>query len=168
MDDGKQGYDPSPVNSLPPVVLVLFLVLFAIEAVLSGGEAGYFGGSAAVGWRLSLIEEYGFSPQIFAWMFETGRWPLEHVMRFATYPFLHYGFIQMVFSGVFVLAMGKMVGEAMGSLAVSAIFFGSTITAAFAYGLLPEETTWLVGAMPGAFGLIGGLDRKSTRLNSSH
>ena len=156
MNDGKQGYDPSPVNPLPPVVLVLSLVLFGIEAVLAGGEAGYFGGPGAVGWRLGLIEEYGFSPQIFAWMLETGRWPLDHVMRFLTYPFLHYGFIQMIFSVVFILAMGKMVGEAMGSIAVAAIFFGSTIFGALVYGMLPEQTTWLVGAMPGAYGLIGG------------
>ena len=72
MDDGKTGYDPSPVNPLPPIVLVLFLAIFGIEAMLAAGEAGIVGGPAAVGWRLAVIRDYGFSPQVFDWMRETG------------------------------------------------------------------------------------------------
>ncbi len=71
MADNPQGYDPSPVNPLPPAVLVLFLVIFGTEVVLAAAEAGYVGGPQAVGWRLALIRDYGFSPQVFDWMVET-------------------------------------------------------------------------------------------------
>jgi membrane associated rhomboid family serine protease len=156
MDDGKQGYDPSPMNPLPPIVLVLFLVIFLMEAAFAGAEAGLFGGAQAVGWRIGVIQDYGFSPRVLDWMVETGRWPIEHLMRFVTYPFLHLGFVHMIFAGAILLAMGKMVGEVIGAVAVAVIFFGSSIAGAAVYGLAFSEQAWLVGAYPAAYGLIGG------------
>lgn len=155
MSDGKTGYDPSPVNPLPPVVWVLALTIFGIEAILAGAEAGFFGGPGAVGWRVDLIQAYGFSPEVFWWMLETGQYPGEHLVRFVSYPFLHYGFVQMAIAAVFVLAMGKMVGETIGPVAVGVIFLGSSILGAAVYGMLGERA-WLVGAFPAAYGLIGG------------
>lgn len=156
MEDGKTGYDPSPVNPLPPVVLGLFLAIFAVEGVFAAAEAGLIGGAAGIGWRFEAIEDYGFSPRVLAWMLETGQWPLEHVLRFVTYPFLHLGFIHMAFAGVILLAMGKMVGEVISHAAVLAIFFASSVFGALIYGLLFAEQAWLVGAYPGAYGMIGG------------
>ena len=127
MDDGKTGYDPSPVNPLPPVVLVLFLVIFGIEAVVTAAEGGWIGGPEAVGWRLALIRDYGFSPEIFAWMWETSQFPSEHLLRFLTYPFLHLSFVPMIIGSVIFLAMGKLVGEVIGHFAVFAIFFGASV-----------------------------------------
>lgn len=152
----NRRYDPSPVNPLPPSVLVLFLVIFGVEAVLAAAEAGLVGGPQAVGWRMALIRDYGFSPQVFDWMVETRQLPPEHLLRFVTYPFLHLGFVHMAIAGVIFLAMGKMVGEAIGQLAVPVIFFGASILGALAYGALLSEPAWLVGAFPGAYGLIGG------------
>lgn len=156
MQNGPQRYDPSPVNPLPPSVLVLFLAIFGVEAVLTAAEAGIIGGPQAVGWRLALIRDYGFSPDVFDWMIETGQFPAEHLLRFVTYPFLHGGFVQMAIAAVLFLAMGKMVGEVIGHLAVPVIFFGASILGALAYGALLSEQAWLVGAFPGAYGLIGG------------
>lgn len=156
MNDGKHGHDPSPVNPLPPIVLLMFLAIFAIEAVLSAAEAGLVGGPQAVGWRLELIRDYGFSPQVFDWMLETGQYPVEHLLRFVTYPFLHLGFVHMAIAVVIFLAMGKLVGEVIGNLAVPVIFFGASILGALVYGALLSEQAWLVGAFPGAYGLIGG------------
>ncbi len=155
MDDGKQGYDPSPVNPLPPTVIGLFVFIFGVEAVLAGAEAGLYGGPQAIGWRINLIRDYGFSPEVFQWMMQTGQWPFEHLLRLVTYPFLHAGFTQMLMGVVFLLAMGKMVGEVIGNLAVPIIFFGSSIIGALIYGFVPEKS-WLLGAFPGAYGLIGG------------
>lgn len=154
MSDGS--HDPSPVNPLPPAVLVIFLAIFGIEAVLAAAEAGIVGGPQAVGWRMGLIRDYGFSPQVFDWMVETGRFPAEHLLRFVTYPFLHVGFVQMAIAGVIFLAMGKMVGEVIGHASVPAIFFGASLVGALAYGALLSEPAWLIGAFPGAYGLIGG------------
>ena len=156
MRDGKHGQDPSPVNPLPPVVLVLFLVIFAVEAVLAAAEGGFIGGPQAVGWRMALIRDYAFSPQVFDWMVETGQFPPEQLVRFVTYPFLHVGFVQMAIAAVIFLAMGKLVGEVIGNVAVPVIFFGGSIVGALAYGVFLSEPAWLMGAFPGAYGLIGG------------
>ncbi len=156
MDDGKTGYDPSPVNPLPTAVLALFLAIFTIEAVFAAGEAGFVGGPQAVGWRIAAIQQYGFSPRILWWMVETGQYPMDQVVRFISYPFLHFGFVHMIFAGVILLAMGKMVGEVIGRIAIPAIFFGSSITGALVYALILPEGVPLVGAYAGAYGLIGG------------
>lgn len=153
MTDGR---DPSPVNPLPPAVLVLFLVIFAVEAILAAAEAGLIGGAQAVGWRMNLIRDYGFSPQVFDWMVETRQVPAEHLLRFVTYPFVHFGFVHMAIAMVIFLAMGKMVGEVIGHLAVPVIFFGASILGALVYGTALSERAWLAGAYPGAYGLIGG------------
>ncbi len=99
------------VNPLPPVVVALVLFIMGIELAFTLGTRGFVGEPAAVGWRLEAIQAYSFSPDIFHWMIENGRWPLEHVIRFVTYPFVSGSFTQAVFVCVFVLAMGKMVGE---------------------------------------------------------
>ena len=126
----KQGQDTvihphnePPVNPLPPVVVALFLVIVGIEAALTLGARGIVGGPVAVGWRLETLERFAFSSEIFAWMIETGRWPLEHVFRFVSYAFVHASFTHALFAGVMLLALGKMVGEALGSFAVLVIFF---------------------------------------------
>jgi len=156
MDDGKTGYDPSPVNPMPPVVIVIFLLIFGVEAVFALAEAGYIGGEAAIAWRLRGIEDYGFSPEVLAWMLETARFPPEHLMRFVTYPFLHLGFVHMAIAAVIFLAMGKLVGEVLGQIAVLALFFGGSLVAALVYGGLLGDPIWLVGAYPGAYAMIGG------------
>jgi membrane associated rhomboid family serine protease len=143
------------VNPLPPVVAALFLVIVGIECAFQLGTRGIAGGPEAVGWRLEAIQKYAFSGDILRWMWEQGRWPFEHVMRFATYPFVHASFTHALFVGVFVLAMGKMVAEVFGSLAFIVIFVLSGIGGALAYGLLLNDPIPLLGGFPPVYGLIG-------------
>tara|TARA_R110002049_G_scaffold307712_2_gene509075 strand:+ start:47306 stop:47992 length:687 start_codon:yes stop_codon:yes gene_type:complete len=145
-----------PVNPLPPVVILLFLAMAGVEAGLSLAEAGLIGGPGAVGWRLGLVRDYGFSGIIFDSMVASGQYPLEHVVRLVTYPFIHLGFSHGLFAMVLLLALGKMVGEAMGQLAIVGIFFLSGIGGAVLYALLLNDPVWLTGAYPGVYGLIGG------------
>jgi membrane associated rhomboid family serine protease len=147
--------DP-PVNPLPPVVWLLFLALAVPEALFSLGEQGLIGGPAAVGWRLAAIETFGFSGEIFDWMGETGRWMPEHLLRFLTYPFVHGSFTGTLFAVVFVLALGKMVGETLGQMAVLMLFVGGGAFGALAYAVLLNDPAWLIGGFPSAYGLIGG------------
>ncbi|MBK0327116.1 rhomboid family intramembrane serine protease [Rhodobacteraceae bacterium F11138] len=147
--------DISAVNPLPPVVTALFLVLLGIEAVLQLGTRGVIGGPAAVGWRLEAIQSYAFSAQIFDWMVETNRWPVEHLIRFVSYPFVHATFTHALFVGVFLLAMGKMVAEVFGNLAFLLVFFLSGIGGALAYALLLNDPVPLIGGFPSVYGLIG-------------
>lgn len=149
-------HNESPLNPLPPVVIALFLVIVGLEVVFNLGARGLIGGPQAVGWRLGTLERFAFSAEIFAWMRESGRWPIEHVMRFVSYPFVHASFTHALFAGVMLLALGKMVGEVMGSLAVLLLFFVSAAGGALLYALLVGSSTPLIGAYPAVYGLIGG------------
>jgi membrane associated rhomboid family serine protease len=147
---------PTPVvNPLPPVVAALFLFIMGVEAMFSLGTRGMIGGPGAVGWRLAAIQDYSFSGEILRWMWETGRWPVEHLMRFVTYPFVHGSFTQALFVGVFVLAMGKMVAEVFGSIAMLLVFVLSGIGGALSYTLLVNDPYPLIGGFPPVYGLIG-------------
>lgn len=145
-----------PLNPLPPVVIALFLVIVGIESAFSLGARGIVGGPGAIGWRLEYLERFAFSSEIFAWMQQTGQWPVEHVIRTVSYVFVHGSFTQALFAGVMLLALGKMVGEAMGSLAVILIFFGSAAGGAVIFALTIGGTNLLIGAFPAVYGLIGG------------
>ncbi|MDX1780622.1 MAG: rhomboid family intramembrane serine protease [Thalassovita sp.] len=145
----------SPVNPLPPVVVALFVMIVGIELVFDLGARGILGGAEAVGWRLGAVQRYAFSAEIFDWMLENGRWPAEHLIRSLSYPFIHVSFTQALFAGVMVLALGKMVGEVFSQLAVLAVFVLSAVAGSLAFGLLTETPLPLIGAFPGAYGLIG-------------
>jgi len=147
--------NPSPVNSLPPAVVALVLVIMGIEATFSLGARGIIGGPGAVGWRLEALQVYGFSSEIFWWMWETGHWPAEHLIRFISYAFVHGAFTQALFVCVFVLAMGKMVGEVFGDLAMVVIFLLSGIGGALGYAVLVNAQFPLFGGFPAVYGLIG-------------
>jgi len=149
--------DAPPVNPLPPVVWMLFIPLFAIEVMFLAAAQGFIGGPEGVGWRLQATLQYGFFDPVLEQMWARFSWPLEHVMRFVTYPFIHHNFTHAMFAGVILLAMGKMVGEVMGNLAVAAIFFGASIGGAVVFSVLLDVGNLpLIGAMPGVYGLIGG------------
>ena len=145
-----------PVNPLPPIVTLTFLAIAGIEAGLALGEAGLIGGPGAVGWRLGLIRDYGFSGMVFDWMVANGVWPLQEVIRIFSYSFVHLGFTHALFALVLLLALGKMVAEALGPLAFALIFVLSGAGGAVIYGLLLNEEMWLAGAYPNVYGLIGG------------
>ena len=147
----------SPFNALPPVVTALAVAIFGVEVLFMLAKSGLIGGTrGGEDWRIFALQRFAFSGDLFRWMVETGRWPLEHVMRFVTYPFVHVAFTQMIFVVVFVLALGKLVGEVLGNVAVATIFFASSIVGALAYAALLNDPRPLVGGFPGAFGLIGG------------
>lgn len=145
-----------PVNPLPPIVVVLFLAVVLPEAAFGLGSAGLIGGPQAVGWRLAAVEAYGFSGDIFDWMWANGRWLPEHMIRFVSYSFVHPGFTSALFAGVLLLALGKKVGEYMGQIAVAVLFIGSGIFGALVYSIILDDPAWLVGGFPAVYGLIGG------------
>jgi membrane associated rhomboid family serine protease len=147
-------HNEAPVNPLPPVVVAMFLVLAGIELTLWLGAQGLVGGPGAVGWRTAAIETYGFSGRAFDAMVAAGQWPAQYMVRFFSYPFLHGSFSSALFSVVILLAMGKIVTEALGTLAFLTIFFLSTVVGAVAFGLL-TDAPWLIGAFPPVYGLIG-------------
>ncbi|MEX0276340.1 MAG: rhomboid family intramembrane serine protease [Ruegeria sp.] len=144
-----------PVNPLPAVVVALVLFIMGVEIAFTFGARGLIGGPNAVGWRLDVIQNYSFSPDIFHWMIQNGRWPIEHLIRFVTYPFVSGSFTQAIFVCVFVLAMGKMVGEVFGGVAMLIIFVLSGVGGALVYALVLNPQYPLIGGFPPVYGLIG-------------
>jgi membrane associated rhomboid family serine protease len=151
-----QDPDASPLNPLPPPVAALALIIAGIELTLAAAARGMIGGAEGVGWRQAALERYAFFGEIFDWMAENGAWPVEQVARFITYPFVNFAFTQTLFVVVFLLALGKMVAEAMGTAAFLVIFFGSAVVGALAYGVLLDDPRPLAGGFPAVYGLIGG------------
>jgi len=150
---------PRPVsafNALPPLISAIAIMIVAIELVFQLGARGLVGGPQAVGWRITAVQDYGFSNRALAWMVETGTLRLDYLYRFITYPFLHLSFMHALFATAMILALGKFVGERMPQWAVLILFFGSSALGALIFGLVLPEGPGLVGAYPGVYGLIGG------------
>ncbi|MDR5653679.1 rhomboid family intramembrane serine protease [Ruixingdingia sedimenti] len=145
----------APFNPLPPVVWLLALPMIAMEIVLSLAERGLVGGAGGVGWRMQAVERFAFSPDILVWMWGRGDFPAEHLMRFVTYPFVHAGFTHALFVVVFLLALGKMVGEVFRPWAVGLVFLGAAVAGAAAYTVLGGMGQVLIGGYPAVYGLIG-------------
>lgn len=142
-------------NALPPIVVALALAIFAVEVLISAGARGFVGGNEAIGWRLEAIREFGFFSQLLQFVIERGAWTSPELLRFLTYPFVSLGFTHALFVIVFLLALGKLVGEVFGNLAVLTVFFVSAVFGALVYAGLTGDGRPLVGAFPAVYGLIG-------------
>ena len=152
MSDYKEE---NPVNPLPAIVVALALIIVGIELVFVAGNNGYIGGPLAAGWRVMMIENWGFRETLFDWMVQTGKFPTRDMVRFVTYPFFHINFMQLIFVLVFLLAFGKVVGERLSPLAVLAVFFTASIVGALAFWLVWDTPRALFGGMPAVYGLLG-------------
>ncbi|MDE3029218.1 MAG: rhomboid family intramembrane serine protease [Paracoccaceae bacterium] len=148
-------HNASPVHPLPGVVWALAMPTALIEIVLSLGQYGLIGGPGAVGWRSTAIETYGFSQPLFQWMLGHQQAPLDFLIRFVSYVFVHVSAMHAVFVVVFILALGKYVSDVFRPWAVLVLFFASGIMGAVVYGLLSFSQIYLLGGYPAVYGLIG-------------
>ncbi|MEL6644412.1 MAG: rhomboid family intramembrane serine protease [Pseudomonadota bacterium] len=149
--------DPNapPINPLPAGVVLLALPMVLAELVLAAGAQGFVGGAEGVGWRLMALQQYAFFGPVFDLMLEAWQWPAEHVIRFVTYPFVHVGFTHMIMALVFLLALGKMVGDVFSSWAVIVVFFAAATVGALVFAIVTDDPTPLAGGYPAVYGLIG-------------
>jgi membrane associated rhomboid family serine protease len=104
---------------------------------------------------LQAMERFGFFPDLLRQMITLGDYPLRHVVRLATYPFVHVSTTHAIMVVVILLALGKFVGEVFRWWAIIAVFFGSAIGAALIYTAIPGLTAPLIGGYPATYGLIG-------------
>ena len=145
----------NPVNPIPPVIVALCLVVAGVELALSAGEAGLVGGAQGIGWRLTALNDYAFSPAVLDYVVGRGDFGLDLLKRFVTYPFVHSSFTNALFGAALLLALGKFVGDVFHPAATLAVFFLSAITGAVAFGIFVDGTTPLYGVYPPVYGLIG-------------
>lgn len=151
----RPGFNEAPMNPLPWVVWVLVLPIIAMEVVLNAGAMGLAGGAEGVGWRAQALQRFALSPVMLDQMWASGLWNSDYLSRFLTYPFVHGSFTHALFAVVFLLALGKFVGEVYRPWAVLVVFAGGILAGGIVYSLVPGLQTWLFGAYPGAYGLIG-------------
>lgn len=150
----RDGYDEHPINPLPPVVWLLAMPILLGELAFGAAQAGLLGPSA-IGLRMDMVQRFAFDPDIARAMVEQGVYPWWHVMRFVTYAFVHGSVTHALMVLVFILALGKMVGEIFAGWAVAAVFLGASVVGAAVYTAVPFAQGALYGGYPGAYGLVG-------------
>jgi membrane associated rhomboid family serine protease len=150
-----EDHHTRPLNPLPWVVWLLALPIVAFEVVFALGQAGMVGGAAAIGWRQQAYQRFAFVPDYLRAMWEAGVWPLPDLARIVTYPFVHGTFTHALMVLVFILALGKMVGDIFRPWAMLVVFFGAAIVGALAYTALPVTSRPLFGGYPAVYGLVG-------------
>jgi membrane associated rhomboid family serine protease len=150
-----EDYTQPFFNALPAAVVALAFAIFAVEVVLTLADRGILGGPQGIGWRVDAIREFSFFPPLLSWAFETGTWSGDVLKRFVTYPFIHGGFTHAAFVIVFLLALGKLVGEVFGNFAVLVLFFACGVFGAFVYAGLTGSDRPLIGGFPSTYGMIG-------------
>lgn len=149
-----------PVNPLPWSVVVLFGAIVAVELFLSAAGSQVFRGFdgmglQAAGWRVWTIEKLAFFDTLFHDLIARADWTSHHWLRMLTYPFVHGGLGHAAMASVFILAIGKFVGEVFAPLSMFALFIAATFAGALAYGLFLDDPLQLMGAYPPAYGFIG-------------
>ena len=145
------------VNPLPKVVILLAVLLIVPEIIFQLGEFSIIGGPSGATWRQAIANEYGFSNRAAYLMWETGQYPFSTVRRFLSYVFVDINLVATLFNVVFVLALGKFVGERASSLSVLLIFFGSGVGGAVLQTLINGPDRAMLGASSASFGMVGAL-----------
>ncbi|MGB3277880.1 MAG: rhomboid family intramembrane serine protease [Pseudorhodobacter sp.] len=151
----QTDHNAAPLNPLPAVVWLLALPIIAMEVAINLAAAGFVGGAQGIGMRQDMVQRFAFSPDFMREMIANSYYPPEHLMRLISYPLVHLSFTHTLFVLVFLLALGKMVGEIFKPWAVLSVFFGATLAGALAYTLLPFIHVPLIGGYPAVYGLIG-------------
>jgi membrane associated rhomboid family serine protease len=101
------------------------------------------------------MERFGFFDAVFEQWWLTGRAGPDTVWRFVTYGFVHWGLLHALISVVLVLAMGKFASQVFRPWAIWAVFLAALAVGGLTHGLASANGTPLLGAYPGAYGLIG-------------
>ncbi len=148
-------YTEPPMNPLPPVVWLLVLPIVAIEVVVALGAAGLAGGAEGIAFRQEALTRFVYMPDMGRAMWAAGEWPLGYLGRALSYAFVHGSFTHALMVAVFLLALGKIVGEAFAGWAVAAVFLVSAAAGALVYTLVPITSAPLIGGYPAVYGLVG-------------
>lgn len=146
----------SPVNPIPPLVLVIFAAIMLIEAAFSLGAMGVFGAQATA-WRSLAIQDYAFAPRALELLMNGYSDPALW-LRLISYPFVHGSFTHAIFAGVLWIALGKFVSDYYRPWAVAVITAVTIVGAALVYGfygIWRNGNVPMVGFYPADFGMIG-------------
>jgi len=145
----------SPLNPLPFAVWALVLAIAGVEVVLWAGAHGLVNWAGSAGWRAQALVAFGISPDLQGWMLESRQAPPEHLLRYLGFGFVHLGPLQAGLVVVITAALGKYCAEALGSWRVLLVLALAQAMGGFAFGLIAQPGTWLIGGYPLIFALAG-------------
>lgn len=145
----------SPINTIPPVIIILALAIIGIEAVLQLADLGLVGGQRGVGWRVDAVQRFGFSGAVMDRILTQNDYSFGMLSRMLTYPFINSGLTQMAFCAALTLALGKFTAEFYGGVKILILYAVTAIVGAIAFGLIAPNAYPLIGGFPPVYGLIG-------------
>ena len=125
-------------------------VCVVIEAVLQGADLGLWGSSR---WRGLAYQNGGF------WRGLLDSWRPNYsgqpAVMFATYGFLHGGFVHLAVNMITLVSLGQLVIERVGQGRFAVIYAVSLLGGALGFALLSSAVQPMVGASGALFGLAG-------------
>lgn len=131
-------------------LLLILIICTIIELTLQGADHGLWG---APRWRALTYEYGGF------WRGLLGTWQPNYTAQpavmFATYGFLHGGFIHLLVNMLTLASLGRLVIERVGHLCFAAIYALVLLGGAAGFALLSTAVQPMVGASGALFGLAG-------------
>jgi len=134
------------------VLIAILLICTLIEVVLQGADFGLWGSPR---WRGLAYQNGGF------WRGLLDNWRPNYagqpVLMFATYGFLHGGFLHLLVNMITLASLGRLVIERVGQARFAAIYALSLLGGAAGFAALSSAVQPMVGASGALFGLIGVL-----------
>lgn len=135
---------------IPGAVWAIFALSVLPELVLLGADFGLWG---RPWWRSVAYEYAGF------WVGLLGNWrpnyPLQPVLMFASYGFLHAGLWHLALNMTTLLALTPPLVARIGTGRFLALYGVSVLGGAFGFAALSRASAPMVGASGALFGLVG-------------
>ena len=110
---GHNNVNSPLINSLPPVILIITLLLVVVEIIFQIVEVGILSSFSKEITRNNVIVNYAFFGSLQDWMINNLTFKWSFLFRYLTFPFIHFNFLQTVIAMVMFLALGKMVCEVL-------------------------------------------------------
>ncbi len=143
-------------HRLPYSVVALAGVGAGLEILFSLGELIPDIWTNGDNLRLVAVRDFGFWGLIFSYQVEEFLWLTKETFRIFSYSFIHLQATDAIFSVVFVLVWGRLLGQQIDDRMILLIYFLATTLGALGYGLILATDYPLLGASAGYFGLMGG------------
>lgn len=135
---------------LPAAIWILLGLCILPELVLQGADRGLWGDRL---WRQTAYGWGGFWPGLFrGWL---TNYPGQRWIMFATYGFLHAGFLHLTTNMIVLVVLGLPIVARVGQWRFAALYSLSQIGGGVGYALLSVSAQPMVGASGALFGLAG-------------
>ena len=159
MNDPKHSSAVRPWWVTPWPISLIILICVVTEVLLLLGDWGVL---ASTRLRFSTYEYLGFWPGLLAdWR---PNYALQPYTMFLSYAFLHGGLVHLIFNMVTLRSLGIPVVERVGRAGFLLLYTASVLGGGLCFGLLAQNTSPMVGASGGLFGLAGGILAWQTHL----